>query len=222
VSLPVEYLVTDAAMAFGDPKKERVDDSDWLRHYNTAIRDVCSHWDVLEHKAFFNLEPGIDAYGFPTDMVRLSELAVTTTPEDEDTFDDLGEIQSKEEFRNYVRRSYPTGTPELYYARRNWYQMVPKPDVEVIRGGRIYYYGMPDRVFTLPNALYQLPEFTQNTTIERMVIAALNQDERVTEAERRYTKWLAEGPFIEDRMQDRSVDKRENMRPDDNPYGGMS
>jgi len=229
MSLLVEQVVTDAAMKFGDPVYQRIDQSDWLRHYNTATRDIASHWDVLEHRVFFTLEAGNDAYGYPADMVRLSEIAVSTElvgdpglqAVDEDAFDDLGEL-FRDEFRASTRRRYPTGTPKRYYARQNWFHLIPKPDVQVVRGGRIHYFGLPDRLFTLSGALYQLPEFTQDAAIERMVIAALEQDERLTEASQKYQKWLAEGPFIEDRMQDRSKDRRENLRPPDDPYRGMA
>lgn len=221
MSLPVEYLITDAAMAFGDPNKERVENDDWLRHYNTACRDLCAHFDVLEHRVRFTLEAGNDAYAYPLDMVRLSMIEVTETPDDPDSWDDLGEMFD-DEFRGATRRRYPTGKPEKYYARRSWFHVIPKPDVQTISGGRIHFYGLPDRLLTLAGAVFQLPEFTQDSVIERMVIAALKQDERVVEAQERYTKWLAEGPFIEDRMQDRSKDRRETLRPPENPYGGMS
>lgn len=220
MALLVTYLVDDAARKIGDPNKQRVQNADWLLFYNQSGRELCEKANVLQYRATFDL--GAQAlYPYPDEMTQLARVEINETPSNADSWRFLKE-RFEDEFRAETDVLYPTATiPERYFADKVGFYLMPRPTATIVGGGRMTYYGLPDRLFDLVGANFQLPEFTQDYVIRRMVVYGKTARNRLTEASAELSQWYADIEGLQDKMEDRSDDRRSSMRPRRNPYSGM-
>jgi len=220
MSLPVSNLVNDAAIAIGDPNKTRVKMSEWTSFYSRAARELCSKANVLQQRATFNLGTQ-QAYHFPDDMTTMSKMEVSETPTDGDSWRVIREI-FEDEFRSMTSGRYSDNTlPEMYFADRLGFYLVPRPTATIVDGGRITYFGLPDAITDATTATYQLPEFTRDYILRRMIVFGLAARNRHAEAEAELRQWFADVEDLQDKMADRSDDRRSSLAPRRSRYQGM-
>lgn len=220
MSLPVSYLVDDAALKIGDPNKTRVSPSEWALFYNQSARELCEKADVLQYRSTFNLTTEA-LYPYPDEMTTMARLEVTETPSDADSYRIVNE-KFEDEFRALTSNRYPTATiPDFYFADRIGFYLIPRPEATIAEGGRITYFGLPDRIFDVTTATYQLPEFTQDYVLRRMVVYGKTARHRIDEANAELQQWYADVEGLQDKVEDRSNDRRSSLRPRRSPYAGM-
>lgn len=221
MSLSVDYLISDAALKIGDVNRTRVRDVEWVLFYNQAVRELCEKANVLEFQGLFDTLP-TDRYGYPWRATAITKFEAQAIAGDANTFFKLDELR-EDEFTARTDRLYPPMDPPLeYFPRRNWFHLVGKPTTTVVQGGRLTYFGIPDRIFDLPSAIFPLPEFCQDYVIRRLVIAAKYARDRIGEADAELKQWIvdvAEG--LQDKMEDRVDDRRPAIRPTRAPMAGM-
>jgi hypothetical protein len=220
MSLPVSYLVDDAARKIGDPNKTRVQLADWTLFYNQSTRELCQKADVMQYRATFNLGTQA-AYKYPDEMTTMTALEVTETPSDGDSWRFLTE-KFEDEWRSEVSSRYPSATlPQHYFADKLGFFLVPRPTAAITGGGRITYFGLTDRIFDTQTADFQLPEFCQDLVVRRMVIHGLMARNRLVQAEGELKVWYADVGDLGDAMEDRARDRRSSIRPRVNRMAGM-
>lgn len=220
MSTNVSSLVDDAAQAIGDPNKQRVQSSQWLSIYNRSLRELCEKANVLKFRDSFTLNP-VAIYDYPEQMIVMTDIHVTETPGDESTFRFLDEY-FEDEFRRRTSSFYPTASlPTHYYATSGWFYLTPIPTVQIVNGGCITYFGLPDRVLDLATAMVQTDDFTQDYIIRRMIIHGLESRNRLVEARSALEMWEADMQTLQDKLDDRSQDRRSSIAPRKNRFAGM-
>jgi len=220
MSTQVSYLVDDAAQAIGDPNKQRVQLSQWLSIYNRSNRELCEKANVLKFRDKFTLVPGQIDYDYPEGMVVMSAIHVSETPADDSTFRVINEYR-EDEFREMTSGAYPSATlPSGYFADSNWFYLVPMVDVQIVDGGCITYFGLPDRVLDL-NGVMQADDLAQDYLLRRMIIHGLTSRNRRAEADDELKLWLADMESLQDKLEDRSIDRRSSIAPRRRGYSGM-
>src|SRR3989304_4791231 len=156
MSLPVSYLVDDAALKIGDPKKTRVTNPEWTLFYNQSARERVEKADVMQYRATFNLTTE-ELYPYPAEMTQMARLEATETPSDKFSFREVTE-KFEDEFRQMTSGRYPDSTiPEHYFADKTGFYLIPRPTAFIAAAGRITYFGLPDRIFDATVAIFPLP-----------------------------------------------------------------
>jgi hypothetical protein len=218
--LPVDFLVGDAALKIGDPSRTRVQNPDWVLFYNQSARELCQKADVLRCRGVFDLSTE-DAYPYPSDMTQMTGIEVTETPADPDSWRWLDE-SFEDEFRSEVDGHYPSATlPERYFADKTWFFVIPRCTAAIVGGARISHFKIPARISDLAVATYELPEFTQDYVIRRMVIYAKFARNRIVEADAELKQWYADVEGLTSKIDDRSNDRRSGIRQSRDRYRGM-
>lgn len=221
MSTPISYLVDDAAQAIGDPNKERVQIAQWLSIYNRSLRELCQKANVLKTQDIFTLSAGVARYAYPGHMTVMSGLEVSDTPADEGSFRSLREL-FEDEFRARTSVFYPTASlPTHYYCTPSFYYLVPMAEVEIVAGGCLTHFGLPEERVTSIDALMETPDFTQDYLITRMVIFGMEARNRWQEAKDMLAIWNADVESLQDKMEDRSEDRRSTLAPRRNRFAGM-
>lgn len=217
----VSYLIDDAAQAIGDPNKQRIKTPQWLSIYNQAARQLCQKANVLQFRGIFTLSP-VGAYLYPPEMTVMTSLEVTDSPNDDESFRFLDEI-FEDQFRGRVSARYPTASlPDSYFAAANWVYLVGRPETSITGGGRITYYGLPDRVTDAVAGVVQTDDFTQDYLIRRMVIGAMEARNRIVEARAALELWEKDVVTLQDKFGDRSQDRRSTLAPRRARYSRMN
>ena len=223
MSTPAIALVTDAALAIGDPNNQRVTLAQWNSIYNRSLRELCQKANVLKFRSVFALEPTA-AYSYPPEMTVMTGMEATETPADDESFRTLGELFT-DEFRAETSTRYPVATiPGRYHPTSNWFYFVPRPQAEILGGGRITYYGLPDRVVdeaALAVANLQTADFTQDLVTRRMIVYGMQARNRLVEARAEMELWDADVQTLVDRLDDRSQDRPSTIAPRRNRFAGM-
>lgn len=219
MSIPITYLINDAALLIGDPNKTRVTLDEWVLFFNQAARALCEKADVYQLCSKFDLSTE-RRFAYPTEMTQATRIAVTETPDDEATFKYLKE-KFEDEWRAETDGHYPSETvPTHYFAERSGFYLLPRALVAIPEALEITYFGIPDRV-TDSTAAYPLPESTQDYVIRRMVIASKLARNRVAEANADFELWNADVEGLQVRIEDPSNDRRSSLQPRRRPYAGM-
>lgn len=220
MSLPISYLVDDAARKVGDPNKTRITPDDWVLFYNQSARELCEKADVLQFCAKFDLTTE-RRFPYPDEMTQATRISVTETPDDPDSYHYLTE-KFEDEWRAETNRRYPSATtPEHYFAEVGGFYLLPRATALIASGMEITYFGIPDRIFDLSIATYQLPHMTQDYVIRRMVVYGKTARNRLVEADSELKQWYADLEGLQDRMEDRANDRRSSIAPRRNRYAGM-
>lgn len=221
MSTPVSYLVDDAAQAIGDPNKQRVQLSQWLSIYNRSNRELCEKANVLRFIDEFDLVADQKKYDYPQTMTVMNGIHVTQTPTDETTFRWIKEY-FEDEFRRMTSSNYPTASlPTGYFATSGWFYLVPAVDTTIVSGACIDYFGLPDRITDLNGAVMQVDDLAQDYLIRRMIVHGLESRNRLVEAQEALATWQADVESLQDKLDDRSQDRRSSIAPRRNRYWGM-
>jgi hypothetical protein len=220
LSTPVSYLVDDAAQAIGDPNKERVSLAMWKSIFNRSLRELCEKANVLKSQDVFTIGP-VTRYPYPEHMTVLSGVEVSDTPSDEGSFRTLDEI-FEDEFRELTSRRFPTASlPTYYFATSSFYYLIPMAENQIVDGGCTTHFGLPERVEDITTALLETPDFTQDYVIRRMIIHGMEARNRWEEAKTSLALWNADVETLQDKMDDRSLDRRSSIAPRRNRLAGM-
>lgn len=220
----VSDMVAEAALEIGDQDYTRIGLSDWVLIYNKALRETCERFQVNEREYQQDLIADTHRYAYPNLMTKVRVIKASYTPTDENTFYDLKEM-TDDEFRETTRRRYSIATaPTHYFARRDSFEVWPKP-TDTLQGALILIcFSLPDRITQIESTLFELPDPASGLVVERMVIQALKALDRYEEADNRYRAWMEEGMRVEDVIEDRTDDRRQSLQPKSfrNPLSGMA
>src|SRR5207245_9805863 len=116
----------------------------------------------------------------------------------------------------------PTATvPTSYFATSGWFYLVPAAETLISAGACIDYFGLPDRITDLTGAIMQVDDFAQDYLIRRMIIHGLESRNRLAEAADSLRTWVADMETLQDRLDDRSQDRRSSIAPRRNRFAGM-
>jgi hypothetical protein len=214
----------DAAQAIGDPNKQRVQLSQWVSIYNRSNRELCEKANVLKFQDEFDLIAGQRKYDWPELMTVMTDIHVSETPGDETTWRYLKEI-FEDEFRDRTDRLYPSATlPDNYHATESWFWLVPMVSAEIQGGACITYFGLPDRVTqdqVTSGTVLQVPDMAQDYLLRRMIIHGKMSRNRIVEAKVELELWNADMESFQDKLDDRSDDRRSSLAPRKSRYSGM-
>lgn len=220
MSIPISYLIDEAANKFGDPNKTRVNGPLWLTFFNESTRELSTKADIAQYRDSFTLGTN-PIYPFPDAMVHMVRLEVNEQPVTDPVGWRIVEEIFEDEWRARTSTRYPSATiPDAYFVEKGWFWLIPAPEAPITNGAIITYFGLPDRA-TDPLSTYQLPEFTQDYIIRRMVIHAKFARNRIVEGQADLKLWYDDVEGLQDKMDDRSSDRRSNIRPRRNLIAGM-
>lgn len=223
MSTLISSLVNDAALEIGDPNKQRVTLAHWHSIYNRSNRELGQKANIFRFLDQFDLVVAQMKYDYPEGMVVMNGIRVSETPADETTFTDLKEI-FEDEWRARTRSIYPSATkPDSYFATSNWFWLVPMAEATIEDGACIDYFGIPDTVSyeDFLNGPIQAEDFAQDYLVRRMVIHGMEARNRWAEAERSLALWNADMESLQDKLEDRSQDRRSSLRNRRSPFAGM-
>jgi hypothetical protein len=224
VSTFIQAVIDDAAVAIGDPNKQRVSMVNWTSFYNRSNRELCAKANILRFNDKFDLIAGQRKYAYPQRMTVMTGLRVSETPSDENSFKVVHEI-FEDEFREKTDRLYPTETlPSEYFATSSWWQPVGTATAQIVDGGCITYYGLPDRITLTQieaSQVLQIPDFAQDYLLQRMIIYGMRARNRYAEAKAELDLWYTDMATLQDKLDDRSQDRRSTLAPRKNRFAGM-
>lgn len=225
MSTLITSLVDDAALQIGDPNKQRVTMPHWHSIYNRSNRELGQKANVFRYLDQFTLEALQMKYDYPESMTVMNGIRVSETPSDETTFQVIDEI-FEDEWRKRTNSLYPSATiPDAYFATSNWFWLVPMAEAQIVDGACIDYFGLPDTLsytdFTAANAVIQAEDFAQDYLIRRMVIHGMEARNRWQEAKDSLALWEADMVTLQDKLDDRSQDRRSSLRPRRPRFAGM-
>jgi len=218
-----DWLVNAAALQMGDPTRGRIKTPDWVYHYNMAMHDICTLYDVLQFEASADL-PTDGLASYPEEGTRISEVSFSESPSEVGSFRVLRE-KFEDEYRNLTLHGLPdTTSPEFYFADIGYIRIIARRAVDVVGGLRIKFFGVPDEATDLTTTYIPLPNFMRNYAIERMLVYAYRSDQRHAEANETENRWNQREGWVREKLGDRSVDRRDAVRPKGsvNKYGGMA
>lgn len=227
MSTPVSALVDDAAMAIGDPNKQRVATPQWISIYNRSNRELCQKANVLRFLDEFdlvNLDPDTGElamrYDYPDGMTVMNGIHVSDTPTDPASFRWLKEM-FQDEFRVATSGSYPVDSlPTYYFATSDWLYLIGAVAADILDGACIDYFGLPDRVTDLSGVI-QVPDMAQDYLIRRMIIHGKMARHNVVEARAELEMWEEDMVSFQDKLDDRSQDRPSSIAPRRNRLAGM-
>lgn len=224
MSTLISTVIDECALKIGDPNKQRITLSQWVTIYNMSNREMCSMANILKFQDEFDLVANQKTYDYPEGMVQCTDIHVSETPDDETTFKFLNEI-FEDEYRERVDSLFPSATlPTEYYATPSWFSLVPMASAGIVDGGCITYFGLPDEISESAvsgGEVLQVPDFTRDYLRRRMLIHAMEARNRLTEAKAALEIWMAEMEGLQDKLEDRSLDRRSSLAPRKNRYAGM-
>lgn len=224
MSVVILDVINDAATEIGDPQKTRISLAQWVTIYNSSNREVCEKAKILRLQDKFTLVASQTKYAYPATMIQMRTIHVSETPDDELSFRSIREI-FEDEFRSLTGFIYPTAAlPDFYFSTASWFNLVPAVSAEIVGGGCVDHFGLPDRISQTQveaSEILQIPDFAQDYLQRRMVIRAMRMRNRLVEAKEAYEEWLGEMDGLHDMFEDRSDDRRSSLAPRRNRYQGM-
>lgn len=224
MSTLITDLIADAAFEIGDPNKQRVSMSQWTSIYNRSNRELCQKANILPLSEKFTLVAGQQRYSYPAGMVVMTGIRVTETPSDETTARYLKEI-FEDEFRELTDAMYPSASlPDYYFATTGWFNLVGTVTAEIVGGACITYFGLPDRITEAQitgGQVMQVPDFAQDYLLRRMVIHGQQARNRLVEAKSALDIWYSDMESLQDKLEDRSQDRRSSIAPRKSRFVGM-
>lgn len=224
MSTLISTVIDDAALEIGDPNKQRIQLGQWVSIYNMANRETCEKANLLKFQDQFDLNANQLKYDYPEGMTVMTDIHVTETPSDELSWRYLKEM-FEDEFRERTDRRYPTASlPDHYFATSSWFHVIPAVSAQIVGGACITYFGLPDNV-TLDQVqsaqVLQIPDFARDYLLRRMVIQGKKARNRIAEAKADLEMWEADMETFQDKLDDRSQDRRSSLAPRKNRFAGM-
>lgn len=224
MSTAISAVIDDAAHAIGDPNKQRVQLSQWLSIYNRSNRELCQKANILRFEDTFTIGANQQKYDYPESMTVMAGIKVTETPSDEASFEFLDEY-FEDEFRRRTDHIYPSASlPDGYFATSSWFYLIPMASAQIVAGACIVYHGLPDRITidqVNSGVVIQVPDFAQDYLLRRMIVHGMESRNRWTEAQNMLALWNADMDTLQDKLDDRSQDRRSSIAPRKNRYVGM-
>lgn len=221
MGVTIQSMIDRAAISIGDPTKARIIASTWLNCANMALEDISMKMDLLQFEDDFDLPAG-NQIPYPESFKQLVRIDVSATPSDPESFRKLDE-KFEDEWNDARRGGYPTGdVPTHYFADRHCIWIMPMPVAPVSDGGIITYTAQVEEI-TDPSTVLPLRKALSGFVRERIEIYALYAWQRNDEAERRDIIWQARENDIRIMLEDSSLDRAEQLRPQSakRGYGGM-
>lgn len=224
MSTVIASVINDAAASIGDPNKQRISLALWTSFYNLSNRELCSKAHILRFSDEFDLIAGQRKYDYPEGMVVMTGLRVSATPSDENSFRVVEEI-FEDEFRDLTDRLYPTESlPRYYYATASWWQPVGTATAQIVDGGCLTYFGLPDEILLTQvesGQVLQIPDVARDYLLRRMIVYGMRARNRYAEAQAELDLWYADMATFQDSLDDRSIDRRSTLAPRKNRFQGM-
>lgn len=212
MAVTAQSVISEMLVNLSDPLVKRLTFGDGLLFLNQVARDLARKLKCKEYVAYFNTMD-TDAYQLPDDCIVETALWWSSSPSDPSTYRKLREMQ-KSEFEAATNGSYPAGDPDAYYMRAGFFHLFPMPDRESALAGKIDYYGLPDRVESVTDNI-TIADYLRDALREGMQIMAREKLEEVDPGS--YQSWVASIP---DQREDRSRDRRPNLRLSSGWTGG--
>lgn len=215
-------IINECAIRFGDRAFNSVDRDKWLSFMNERARGLATRLRLVKRRALFSIEADNELYTFPDNMVVMTRMEFTPTPNDRTTFRDLREM-FEEEWRGATTNTYPTGDPTRYYADQGFFYLYPLPAASYTRGGRLTYWGLPNEVVNYDIDLQPFADSMKNALVEGMLSDAYDAIEKYDVAakqEAKFEKIVAQAQL---NLEDRSEDRRQVLMPRSRVrgYGGQ-
>lgn len=211
MSVLVRAIMDDAAIAVGDPAYSNVKQPEVLAFYNRTARVVARRMRVLEYEAYYDLTAASDLYKLPDDCTQVRRMLVTQTPLVGDSYYPLQEIM-EDEHGQLTSRTTAVGDPRRYYVRQGYFHVWPLSSADVVNGGKIIYWGIPQDATDIANDRSPFPDMVRDTLAEGIVVHVLKRMSRLDEAQAREKEWWDSLNLDRDVMEDRSRDRRPNLR----------
>jgi len=210
----VQSILDDASNKVNDPNKGRLGQARWLQFYNDATEYMTVAWKIREQDATHDIAADEDRYTYPDDCMQMSRWRWSETPSDTTTYEDAGEL-FEDEFRMVTNRSLPSGdTGFRYWARPQFFQITPRPTVLVQEGGLLTYWKIATAVIDPAVETFELPPAARMFARDHMVISAKRELGRNDEWPTDLVVWEKHMDLVWDRLEDRSDDRRERIRPE--------
>lgn len=221
MSFRVSDIAADGSLVIGDDRYSRVTRDNWLTFVKKRSRLLCMRLNLVKRRAYFTITADDALHTLPTNCVQMTRLQFTSTPSDVNTFGDLTEM-FEDEFRASTSNCYPTGDPQRYFTDQGFFYLIPKPTTEVVLGGRIEYWGLPDTVSAQADFV-PLPDTMQDILLQGCVVDAQRKMEKYPEADRLEAEWEANIDRLRNKVEDRSNDRRSKVRlsSQERGYGGQ-
>lgn len=205
-------VVNEGAALVGDPGFSRITQEEWRVYLNTAARDLARKMRLVRWIVTYDLVLNGPEYALPPDCFQIIRMHYNLTPSNQTTWFKIDEI-FQDEFDQTTNGNYASGLMQRYLALNDTFWLYPMPDKNVVAGGRIAYWGMPDEVTTLASGVIPVMDILRDSLRERMVIFALRRLEKFDAAQRHELEWEASLTSERDRLEDRSADRRPQIRP---------
>lgn len=223
MSTMIQSIIDDAKLKVGDPGLHRVTPAKWLAFYNEAARTLATRLNLVRSIATFNIEAANEMYSMPDDSVQMTRLEINDTPSDPLVWRDLDEI-FLDEFREAVTGQYPTSDrPDRYFADAGYFYLVGRPTTEILGGGRITYWGLPDDATAATESIPFANVVRDALALAMAVLANddLEKPDIAAQMEERLERRLDE---LRPKLTDRSADRRSSIRPKSwrRGFGGMT
>jgi hypothetical protein len=217
VSVSALQVINEAALQIGDKDFSRVTRPDWRIILNNSCRDLARKLRLVRWTATFDIEDE-DEYALPSDCIQVISMRWNATPDDKTTWWWLEEM-FEDEWRSQTHGSHPTGDPRKYLALNDTFHLFPIPESDVVGGGKIVYWGLPDEVTDETTQPIPIMDMLRDTLRERMVIYGLRRLDRFDKADAHEREWQASLTSDRDRLEDRAVDRRSRLRTGPRNYG---
>lgn len=208
----VQTIIDEAATTFRDPAKGSVTQGDWLLYYNDAIEYMTLNWKVLEQDASHPLEANEARYLYPDDCVQMKAWAWNLTPADDTTWVRRREM-FEDEFLAATNRSLPPGDGEWrYWARSQFFQITPRPTVDLPGGGLLTYWKLADRVVDPIVTPFALAGTMRLLVRGHMHLSAKKNSYRYDQYQTDLQVWERDVTRVADRLEDKSDDRAPRLR----------
>lgn len=225
MSTQVSDLITQALGEITDKDGRRTTRADMLRFYNRIQEHLSIELRCLQADYYFDLVKGEPRYFYPEDAVQISAIRVSRvgSPSQLSDYYWLDE-KFQEEYRRATWAFRPAAWVYGYHARPQWFELLNAPAADVIDGGIISVWHIPQPVtIESPTMMMELRDFMRGTTIEGMTILARIAGRERAAAMDDWTRWKENIVQFREKFEDPSDDRRESIRPpgNDNPFGWM-
>lgn len=212
MSVSALVVINEAAELVGDPNFERITRSAWRVFMNQSARDIARKLNLVLKVATFDIVADDDEYAMPSDCWQVKSLQANETPTDKTTWWWLGEM-FEDEFRAATNGQFPSGTrPIKYFARVDTFHLFYRPDTDILGGGKIRYWGMPDEVTSEGTQNIALADIMRDSLRDRMCTYGLRRLEKWDAASMHEKEWQTSLGSDRDKVEDRSADRRPRIR----------
>jgi len=211
VSFLIQSVLNDALLAIDDPAGRNVAPAEQLSFYNRTARKVAKRLNVIEYEAFYDHVQNTDLYKLPSDCKTVRKMFATLTPTDTYSYWELDEI-FEDEHAGLTNRQTASSDPRKYFMRQEYFQIYPAPATTIERGGKMVYWGLPPDSLNPSIDLAPFPDIVREILTEGVIIHLLKRMTRLEEAMSRAQEWEASMTQDRDVMEDRSRDRRPNLR----------